>query len=602
MPRSRPDAIAALVGAAVFAVAAATTIGAPSATNLIVTIDSPGANRVVVPVVDWAAVALAAAVVARARRSTYPAALAQTAVVAFWTHVLLLLAASAGWMMARPTYSTGIYWMYARCFYAVAAAAAVAWSVRQFRSPDAERMWLGLVPIALAAATLSAIVARYDLPTALGGVSAGLAAGATVATRRISPSLSLAGVRRIARNERLVLGAAVLLALAVRLMYTARVMSDPNYIETGGDARFYDRLAVGLVDGQSVASSGYPLLILGYVRLLAVIYRLFGHSYLAVCLIQSLIGAAAVIGIWSIGKPVFGAAASLITAVFTAVSFQLAFSAVAIGHQALDIGVTVLVVWLLIAADRMRPRLWPWLLAGVALGCAIAVRETSAFFLGFVFAWLAWTTRPRGEWPAFGRAAVALTAGAAAILAPLLVPMVATADRRLQLRRHFDRLATSHETKGREGLAGPLSHPDQALAQLREQPGFVLRAEARTVGTNFAVQFFTQPYGEFDLVSLRKESDYYYGVWCYAYLLTVVGMAAAARRIRAGDRQSAALALMLGLVVSRTIPHLFLESAYRHRAPLEPFLILFCAAGVVTVIGTAWPALAGERAALRAAS
>jgi hypothetical protein len=108
------------------------------------------------------------------------------------------------------------------------------------------------------------------------------------------------------------------------------------------------------------------------------------------------------------------------------------------------------------------------------------------------------------------------------------------------------------------------------------------------------MQFFTQPYGAFDLVTLRKGTDYYFGVWCYAYLLTAVGIFVAARRIHAGDRRSAALAMILGVVASRTLLHLYLQSGYRHRAPLEPFLILLCAAGVTAVLRTAYPAHAQD--------
>src|SRR5205823_5333099 len=55
-----------MAGAAIFAVAAATCLVAPTRLNLILTIDSPGANHVIVPVVYWAAVVIAAALIARA--------------------------------------------------------------------------------------------------------------------------------------------------------------------------------------------------------------------------------------------------------------------------------------------------------------------------------------------------------------------------------------------------------------------------------------------------------------------------------------------------------------------------------------------------------
>jgi hypothetical protein len=588
------------VGLLLAVVVVLTTLVAPRWLNFGITIESAGANRVVIPVVYWMALAAAAAVTARHHGGPFQIELARTFVAGFAAHMLLLLAASAGWMTARSTYSTSLYWWYVRAFYFTAIAAACVWTMRRARDRQLNRDLTPVTLIGIATAVLVFILARHDPVVALAAAAGGAAVGAL---RFGSRSRVVGSVFNMLADERLFLAAVFALGLAIRLAYAARVMTDPNYIETGGDARFYDRLATSLANGQSIADNGYPLLILGYVRFLAIIYKWLGHSYMAVCIVQSLIGAGAAVGIYVLGKPVFGAVAARIAAVFTAVSFQLAFSAVAIGHQALDIGLTVLLIWSLIVAfqDVDSMRWWMGGIAGAIFGCAVAVRETNAFFLLFTFVWLFWLAR-RAASRRFWEAAVTLTAGTAMVLAPLIVPMISSESRRTELRRHLDRLATSRETKGREGLVGPATSPRAALAQFREQPAFVLGAEARTVRNNFATQFFTQPYGEFDLVSLRKESDYYYGLWCYAYLLTLIGMTAAVRRIRAHDRQSAALALMLGLVIFRTLPHLFLESGYRHRAPLEPFLILFCAAGVMTLWQCAWPTLSEARPTLQAAS
>jgi hypothetical protein len=597
-------AVDAATGVIIFAAAAAVSLVAPSRLNVVLTIDSPGANHVLVPIVYWSAVTLVAAVVSRVEGHRFGRVLARLFVVAFLAHMSLLLAASASWVLDRTAYSTTAYWLYGRAFYAIAIAATLGWPAARFPSKTGA-FSAGTVAVGLAGATLAAIVVVRDPVVSALGVSVGLVGG--IAVRRSSLGRApfepwIATARRMLADDRVVVAAAFTLALALRLLYTARVMGNPNYIETGPDARFYDRLAWSLVQGQSIVDNGYPLLILGHVRFLALLYAVFGHSYLALCIVQSLIGAAAAVGIYFVGKPVFGSPAARISAVFTAISFQLAFWAVAIGYQTLDIGLTMLLVGLLIeAVARWPERWWVWAIVGVAFGCAISVRETTAIFFAFVCGWLVWALagRPAAtKW----RAMVTVAACAVIVLVPMVAPMVATPERRLAMRKHFDRLATGDVVPGREGLAKPLSDPDSALKQLRDQPGFVLRAEARAVQRNIAMQFFTQPYGEFDLVTLRKESDYYYGVWCYAYLLTAIGAFAAIRRLRAGDPHSAALAMILGVIAFRTLPHLYLESGYRHRAPLEPFLILLCAAGVMTVVQAAWPPRAAAQPTLQAAS
>jgi hypothetical protein len=41
------------------------------------------------------------------------------------------------------------------------------------------------------------------------------------------------------------------------------------------------------------------------------------------------------------------------------------------------------------------------------------------------------------------------------------------------------------------------------------------------------------------------------------------------------------------VIVFRTLPHLVMESAYRHRAPVEPYLLTLIALGVVVLVGSA---------------
>ena len=72
-------------------------------------------------------------------------------------------------------------------------------------------------------------------------------------------------------------------------------------------------------------------------------------------------------------------------------------------------------------------------------------------------------------------------------------------------------------------------------------------------------------------------------MWFYAYALTVIGTVVALQRARGTGVAAAGALLVLGVIASRTLPHLILESDYRHRVPIEPFLILLASVGVVSV-------------------
>ena len=179
-----------------------------------------------------------------------------------------------------------------------------------------------------------------------------------------------------------------------------------------------------------------------------------------------------------------------------------------------------------------------------------------------------------------------MVAGVILVVTPLMVPSVSTPAGRLRLRQHFDRLYTGQGdvVRTRKELVGPLEDPGAALAQFRQQPALVAVTLGRAVVHNFAVQFFTQPFGGFDLVFLAKGSAYYYGLWFYAYALACAGTIIAARRVIAGGAAAVGTALVLGIIVSRTLPHLVLESHYRHRVPIEPLLILLAAAAAVGLV------------------
>lgn len=580
-----------LLGAVLFIAAAATSLW-PERLNLILTLDSPGANEVFIPVAYWATVVMVAALMSRRAHQSFRRLLARTFIAAFAIHMLLLLCVSATRNLDRNAYASIIYFVYARLFYVAAVAASISWG-KQIQLRHDERVTA--VAAGLAGASLAIVTTWRDPTAGLAGMIIGVMM-ASQPTRGWARS-PLRFAREFLSNDRAVIGSAFALSLGLRLSYTVRVMSDPNYLETGPDARVYDQVAWGIANGGAPILQGYPLLILGHVRFLAGIYWLFGHNYLAVCIVQSLIGAATVAAVYAVGKPVFGATASLIAILFAAVNFQLTFWAAAIGYQALDIGLTMFLVLLLIrSVDQPKTRWWVWALAGAAFGFAISVRETTVTFFAFACAWVAWMMRRHGSeaW----RAITVMSLGTLVVLLPMIAPMVATPEQRQAMRGHFDRLASGSQVVGHEGLREPMSDPAAALGQLREQPGFVLRGLAMGVLNNITRQFMTQPYGAFDLASLRKGTEYYYGVWCYAYLLTLVGMIVTAWRIYGGHRFSGAMTMILGVIVSRTLVHLYLQSGYRHRAPLEPFLILLCAAGLTSIFQASHdqPSELGDRA------
>lgn len=574
------------------AVAIIAVMVVPDRAQWVIHLASGGANEIVLPAGYWAVAGawtwLLSCVNHRSFSQSAPAAM----VVAVVFHLLLLLAMFVPQLADPARFSTGFYLLYARVFCGVALASAGAWATDALRNKGrmaAAPMSL-VIPIAAGTVVLAIALFRHD--PAVGSAGLVLALGPLwwpTGLAATDPRWAVVKRRvwQVVSNQQLFAVAIFLVALALRLLYLGRVMTDPDYLATGGDGPVYDGLAWSIAQGEGVPASfreGYPLLLLGYVWFAGAVYAIAGHSYFALCAVQAVLGALACVLTFRLGRRLFGAAVGRLAAVFTAVSFPLLFAAAAIGHQAVDVFLTVLIAWLLVRAiDRRKAAGAEWLGIGVLLGCAVAVRETSAFFLVFVLGWIPFAFKRQGLSRPLRTAALVL-GGVILVVTPLLVPTVSTEEGRLRLRQHFDRLYTGQgdAVRTRKDLVGPLEDPGAAVAQFRQQPAIVAVTLGQAIAHNFAVQFFTQPFGGFDLVFLAKGSAYYYGLWFYAYALAGVGTVVAFRQVRAGGAAAMGIALILGLITSRTLPHLILESHYRHRVPIEPFLILMAALAAVT--------------------
>ena len=577
--------IAAAGGVAVVVAAVASVFANPDWWTLVFYIQSSGANEVHVPLGYWLVVSFWMWLGSRTLRQPLRSIAPRCVVVAFVAHVLVLLAALAPMLADPGAFTTSAYHLYTRTACAVALSAAIAWSAWQFQQgPTAASLMA--IPIPLTAAVLAFRLFQFDPPAA----AAGLVAGMAVWHARDRVGQALPRLLTVFADDRVFAIVIFAAAVAMRLFYLQRVMSNPGYLETGADGPVYDELAWSIAQGKGIRASfteRFPLLLLGYVWFVSAIYRVAGHSYFAVGAVQAVIGGAVCVLFYGIARELCGRTVARTAAVFSVISFPLLFAAAAIGHQAVDVFLTMVIVWVLVKAQPAHWAWWRWGMLGALFGLAIAIRETVTFFLAFVLLWIPFLFTPRLSKRGFGAAAMVMI-GAFVTIAPLIAPKVATETERAKLRHHFDILyrGEADPVRMRDEIVPPLSNPDAALEQLRQSPGLVLGTLARAWASNFAVQFFAQPYGGFDLVFLRKGTAYYYALWFYAYALALAGAVVLIRRLRI-DPHAAGIILILGLIASRTLPHLILESNYRHRVPIEPFLILLAAVGVVRVVAAA---------------
>jgi hypothetical protein len=564
---------------------------APDRMRLLVPVTSSASvSEIVFPIGHWIAVVAWAAAVVWRHPSDRRRILYRCIGVGVALDALILVGLFVPRLDDRAAFSAAVYLVYARMFCAMALGLATAWLLGWLQRITADaNVMVGLeAPLAAGWGALLIAVAAHSLVMTVAALAIGVViAGAVRMVRTGSLAGASALARAIATDERAFLVAVCIVAVGLRLLYVTRIMSDPNYLDAGADGRVYDQLGWSIATGEGIPpafSERFPLLLLGYVWFIAGVYSFAGHSYFALTAVQSILGAGACLLLYRIARRLFGRPTARVAAGFAAVSFPLVFAAATIGHQALDVFLTTLLVCLLLPLITAETRAWRWSAAGVVVGLAFAVRETNIFLLCFLLPWIA-LTNPGGWRTSFPRLAFFAVAAILVVL-PFLAPKMWTRDDRQAMRAHFDRLYRG-EGEGRRttrtDIVGPLADPNAALAQLRGDPAKVIGTLARAYVRNFAVQFLTQPYGGFDLVFLRKGSAYYYGMWFYAYALTVIGTVVAARRIGRGGIVASGAILVLGVIVSRTFPHVILESDYRHRVPVEPLLILLASVGVVAL-------------------
>jgi hypothetical protein len=541
----------------------------------------------VIPAGYWGAVLAYGLIHARRSPLAWTDAAARMMRAAVVLHLILLLTTLLPHLDVAAAFGARAYAVYTRLVYMAAAAVLTAWIWNTRRNAwivdRAPFAW----PVLVGAGLCLPLWVRALPAWTVGGMAA---AAALIVLRSHAAWLFHGATRmwaRLAGNERLVLVAVFVGAFVVRLAYTLRVMTNPNYVETGGDGAFYDAIAWSMAQGLGVPehyARGYPLYLHGYAWFVGAVYALFGRNYLALCVVQSLLGAAACVLAYGIAKRVFGMTVARLTAALSAASFALTFAAAALGHQALDIVLSALIVWLLLRyVNGPAPKVGTVFGIGLLLGYAVATREPVIFFWAFLRVWLPFALRRLG-WRGATLRTAALSAGVVLVLMPFVVPLVV--ERGDRAIAHLDRLFYGDRMTHRAELAAPFTAPDAALREVRREPLRVAGTLAVSMWNNFALMFFTQTYGTFDLVFLLRGSQYYVGAWFYMYLFGFAGLVFCVARIARAPRDPGTLGLQLiiGFLSARVAVHLILEAGYRHRTPLEPLLIMLAVYGATKLL------------------
>lgn len=176
------------------------------------------------------------------------------------------------------------------------------------------------------------------------------------------------------RRERVFVLVVVALALAIRLLYHVEMRGNVLAEHLQLDEKFHDQWAASIAAGDWVGKGVFfraPL----YPYMLAVVYTLFPHGVEAMRILQHLVGAAAVVLMYVLGRLLFGSRAGLIAAILGALYAVLVYFE---GRLLFDFSATVLaLLWLTLALRASNhPTVFTFAALGFLFGLICTMRPT----------------------------------------------------------------------------------------------------------------------------------------------------------------------------------------------------------------------------------
>ncbi|HEX4826001.1 MAG TPA: tetratricopeptide repeat protein [Candidatus Polarisedimenticolaceae bacterium] len=184
------------------------------------------------------------------------------------------------------------------------------------------------------------------------------------------------------QRRRLILGAILAAAFALRLGHWLAVRHEPFVAQLIVDSQEYDRWAQEIASGQWIGTRVFEQAPL-YPYVLAAAYKVAGHTVAVVYLLQIV---ASIFGLWALaraGRAIGQEDAGLIAAGLGALYGPFLFYDVLVLKESLAVTTVCFLLWALAAAAASgRPS--RWLVAGGVLGVLVLLRENALLTVPFL--------------------------------------------------------------------------------------------------------------------------------------------------------------------------------------------------------------------------
>ena len=194
----------------------------------------------------------------------------------------------------------------------------------------------------------------------------------------------MTSLKKICENEKLLAVIIFCVTFLIRLPFLIKLQTDPAFLLPIIDCKEFNFWAFQILNinhGLWVDLNNHPVL---YAYFLVIVYKIFGHSLVAVILLQYVMGSLCTAMIYLITRRLLGLCAGLAASILMAGYWFFIYTQSFIYSENLSMVLNVLLIYILLF---MKDTLVKYMIGGFLLGFSILCRPDIALFGVFILFW-----------------------------------------------------------------------------------------------------------------------------------------------------------------------------------------------------------------------
>ncbi|MCX5677934.1 MAG: glycosyltransferase family 39 protein [Candidatus Omnitrophica bacterium] len=407
------------------------------------------------------------------------------------------------------------------------------------------------------------------------------------------------------KDERKVIALLFLVGTIVRIVFAFHILKTTGggsvFVDSSDDGRTYNANAWTMVTNPEKILKGGTLFPgvwePGYIVLLSLVYKCFGHNFYAATFVQSLLGGALSVLSYYIAKELFGVRSiSILTALLVSMSQILIMYMVVLGGEALILPLLAAFVLSYLRCFRKPDNRLYRVTAGLVLGLLCITRSLFMalpvlFFVTELFAVNKITFRKK----AVNTLITVLVASF--LIAPVtFINYLNDGKFNLVVKSGFRLEACwnaqspwpdkSPDNRGLDALGvNPFKDPAGSLRVALKEPAAVAATACRIYTKRFLNYFIWPCFGFFDPILLinnsRVPNVFASSMEFYVYLIFLIGLWLVFRK----SRKQKSIFLIFAVIFYSILAHCSLITivSVRYRTPIVPYLMMIGAVGLYYV-------------------